>query len=106
MPNEENILEFPTEAANDPAPPAPPVSYHYSAFRVGKDGQTTWFDGVVQLDGAILIQEHYLGLKKMLAEHYDIPESNFVVMSLTRLDTLQFEVPPMVAPTVEEITAN
>ena len=94
MPNEDNLLNFP-EAANDSATPvASLASYHYSAFRIGKDGQTTWFDGIAQLDGVILTQEDYLGLKKLLTEHYDIPESNFVISSLNRLDTLQLEVPP------------
>lgn len=100
---EENIIEFP-EAANEDAPIAPmrpPVTYHYAAFRVGKDGQTTWFDGIAGLNDVILSQEQYLGLKKLLAEHYDVPETNFVISSLTRLDTLQFEVPVAEAPKAE-----
>lgn len=63
-----------------------PIPYHYSAFRANKDGQTTWFDGVVSLNVAILTQEQYLGLKKLIAEHYDIRESNLVISSLTRMD--------------------
>lgn len=105
MPNEENILEFPQAAVNIPSPPQPPLSYHYCAFRIGKDGSTTWFDGVVQLNVVILTQEHYLGLKKTLAEHYDVPESNFVISSLTRLDAPRFDA-SSVKLTAEEVTAN
>lgn len=69
------------------------ATYHYAAFRINKDGQTVWFDGVVGLNVAILTQEHYLGLKKLIAEHYDVRESNLVITSLTRIDTVQFESP-------------
>lgn len=104
---EENVIEFPQDAASEEAPIAPtrpPVTYHYAAFRVGKDGQTTWFDGVAGLNDVILTQEQYLGLKKLLAEHYDVPETNFVISSLNRLDTLQFEVPVIDQPQ-GEVTA-
>lgn len=64
-----------------------PVIYHYAAFRVNKEGQSAWFDGVVELNAEILSQDHYLALKKLLTSHYDIPETNFVITSLTQLGT-------------------
>lgn len=84
---EDNVLNFPKkEARTDSVPPLPPVSYHFAAFRVGQDGQTTWFDGIVGLDGVILTHDHYQSLKKLLCQNYDIREDNFVITSLTRLD--------------------
>lgn len=69
--------------------PTHTVSYHYAAFRAGADGRSRWYDGVIQLNGVILTQEHYQALKNTLCQHYDIREDNFVITSLSRLDTLQ-----------------
>lgn len=97
---EDNVLDFPkVETQSEPTPTVPPVSYHFAAFRVGADGKTTWFDGVVGLDGVILTQEHYQTLKKLLCQNYDIREDNFVITSLTRLDTMQFQLAPIPAVT-------
>lgn len=72
----------------------PTYTYHCAGFRVGKDGKSTWIDGVFHLDRAILDHSGYLGLKLKLSEHYDIPNTNIVLTSLSRLDTLKLEVPP------------
>lgn len=99
---EDNVLNFPKkEARTDSVPPLPPVSYHFAAFRVGQDGQTTWFDGIVGLDGVILTHDHYQSLKKLLCQNYDIREDNFVITSLTRLDDMQAELASTTAVTEE-----
>ena len=103
MPQEDNIIEFPTAeqaevetlAKEAPAEVVAPFTYHYSAFRVTKQGETVWFDGIAGLDAPILTQQHYGSFKKLIAEHYDVPESNLVVVSLVRQNTLNFEVPPV-----------
>lgn len=84
----------------------PQLSYHFSGFCVGKNAEKTWIDGVIQLDVAILTQEHYLGLKKSLAERYHAAESNLIITSLNRLDTLQFESPSIAFAQMEEVTAS
>lgn len=77
----------------------PPISYHYAAFRAGADGRTAWFDGVIQLHGVILSNEHYQALKKTLCQHYDIREDNFVITSLSRLDMMHSIALPSKPPT-------
>lgn len=98
MPQEDNLIEFPTEKPEQAQEPekVSPFTYHYSAFRVTKQGETVWFDGIAGLDAPILNEQQYGGFKKLIAEHYDVPESNIVIVSLVRQNTLNFEIP--VAP--------
>lgn len=85
MPNEDNLIEFPTQS--EPSLPAPiTTTYHYAGFRIAKSGQSTWFDGIVSLESPIVHQTQYENLKKLLAEHYDMPESNLIITNLAVID--------------------
>lgn len=90
MPEEDNIIEFPKATVSPLAMPTEDlqqVTYHYAGFRANKNGQSTWFDGIMSLDRLITEQTDYDSLKKIIAEHYDMPESNLVITSLAVLAT-------------------
>ena len=45
--------------APEQAPQASIFAYHFAGFRVSADGKNNWYDGVANLNGLILNQEHY-----------------------------------------------